>query len=124
MKFGKYFIVLLAAFFISSCDNESSHNKHQVGNVKIVNNEAVLIGEGVIRLKGVTVRVGMSALYVNGDDYGSVPGGARTVLRVHDNGSFEIFVNDEKRYKSAKKNSQKPNQSTGSERIKNFNFNK
>lgn len=124
MKFRKYFIVLLAAFFISSCDKESSNNKHQVGNVKIVNNEAVLIGEGVIRLKGVTVRVGMSALYVNGDDYGSVPGGARTVLKVHDNGSFEIFVNDERRYKSAKKNTQKPNQSTGSERIKNFNFNK
>ena len=99
MKFGKYFLVLLAAFFISSCDNESSHNKHQVGNVKIVNNEAVLIGDGVIRLKGVTVRVGMSALYVNGDDYGSVPGGARTVLRVHDNGNFEIFVNDEKVHK-------------------------
>lgn len=100
MKIFKILFCICLAIGISSCDQQQVKKLTSRGNVKIVNNEAILIGEGRFTLKDISVEVTRYKLFVNGRDYGSVPDGASTVLHVYTNGSFVIYVNDERRYEN------------------------
>lgn len=116
MKIIKVLAAIVMTLFLNACDDNKSSGASRVkGNVKILNNEAVLVGDGSFTLKGVSVSVDKYKIFVNGEDYGSVPTGARTVLQVHNNGTFDVYVNDEKRHKM--KNGVHANKP---ERIKNF----
>ena len=67
MKIIKVLAVIVMALFLNACDDSKSSGASRVkGNVKVLNNEAVLVGDGSFTLKGVSVSVAKYKIFVNG----------------------------------------------------------
>ena len=65
MKILKVLAAIAMALFLNACDDNKSSGASRVkGNVKILNNEAVLVGDGSFTLKGVSVSVAKYKIFV------------------------------------------------------------
>lgn len=87
-------LLVVVTLLTAGCDNLEKTSPKNLGQVSVMGDEGLLVGEGVMHVQGHRIAVRLGRVSVDERDYGGVPEGAEVYFRT--NGDFQqLLVNGE-----------------------------